>query len=408
MNPSDQQADQDPPLTLTLAFVDSALEREYQHNQREQVLRFVRPALVLMIPVIGMFGLLDPILIPDHEAKLWLIRLYIALSIVAVIALTYTSFAYQYIQVGMLGLTLLLGASNIALVVSLPDESGIYFVGLILLMMYAHFSGLRFTLACASNTLTLLAYAFVEVSVRADPGTTLLMQLPFLVAGYLVATFAGYTTERQRRNLFFQTQAVDSERRRNELKALHDPLTGLPNRQMFESRVGQCLARARRQQSAFAVLFIDLDNFKTINDNYGHLVGDEVLQAVAARLTDQVRTEDTAARFGGDEFVVLSEDVPDKDGVRVAAERILARIAEPILVEVRQTDTIQIRVTASLGISLWPEDGDTLAELVKRADDAMYNVKSSGKAALRFFSPDSARANVTDNLISLPPGRPGP
>ena len=163
-------------------------------------------------------------------------------------------------------------------------------------------------------------------------------------------------------------------------QAFHDPVTGLANRALFNERVRHAVARARRGQSGVAVVFLDLDDFKTINDGLGHAAGDAVLVEVAKRMATSVRAVDTAARFGGDEFAILLEDVAGAQVAADSAERVLAELAEPFTVEDHE-----IRVRASAGIS-FAEGGDAEA-LVRNADAAMYIAKREGGSGYRLFEP---------------------
>ncbi len=170
----------------------------------------------------------------------------------------------------------------------------------------------------------------------------------------------------------------DTERLANEERlqrlAHHDPLTGLPNRKLLGDRFDQALAHARRNRSSFALLFLDLDRFKMINDALGHEVGDLVLQQVAERLQNCLRDEDTIARVGGDEFVVLLAEVSRPVDAQVVAEKLIAALVEPFVV--RDHD---LRVTASIGIAHYPTDGTDLDRLMNAADNAMYLAKAQGK-----------------------------
>jgi diguanylate cyclase (GGDEF)-like protein len=188
--------------------------------------------------------------------------------------------------------------------------------------------------------------------------------------------------------------AIERHRIDDELayQALHDPLTGLPNRVLLMDRLAQAAARAGRHPSRLAVLFLDLDRFKVVNDGLGHWAGDELLQAVAARLVAVVRPGDTVARFGGDEFVVLCQDLPDAAHVGVLAERIAAILAEPVTVSGRE-----VTISASIGVVLADAGSNTPEALIRDADTAMYQAKERGRARYEIFD-DPARQRVMARL----------
>ena len=152
--------------------------------------------------------------------------------------------------------------------------------------------------------------------------------------------------------------------------ALHDPLTGLPNRVLFDDRLAHGLAQAKRHGRTLAVMFLDLDKFKQINDQHGHDVGDAVLTTVADRLRENTRQDDTVSRIGGDEFLYLAADFGDLNDVILIAEKITQALRAPCLLAVGE-----LRISASIGIAVYPKDGDSAQALVKRADQAMYLAK---------------------------------
>lgn len=153
--------------------------------------------------------------------------------------------------------------------------------------------------------------------------------------------------------------------------AYHDELTGLPNRALLLDRLQQALVRAKRQHTRLALLFLDLDGFKAINDRLGHAAGDKLLQRVAERLLSCVRGGDTASRYGGDEFVLLLPEVDDEKHASEVAQKIHARLARSYRV-----DDCSIAVTASIGVAVYPADGVSQSDLINRADCAMFRAKS--------------------------------
>jgi diguanylate cyclase (GGDEF)-like protein len=158
--------------------------------------------------------------------------------------------------------------------------------------------------------------------------------------------------------------------------AFHDVLTGLPNRALFNDRLEHGFAQAKRHGWTLAVMFVDLDDFKIINDSYGHDAGDGVLQTIARRLEKNTRGEDTVSRHGGDEFLFLLTEIRDEKTIAMIAEKIIQAIQAPCNVSVRDLN-ISPSIKASIGISIFPKDGTTADTLVKSADKAMYRAKQN-------------------------------
>ncbi len=177
------------------------------------------------------------------------------------------------------------------------------------------------------------------------------------------------------------------ERRKAEARlehlAHHDPLTGLPNRLLFAGHLQRSISKAKRSQRQVALLFIDLDRFKDVNDTLGHAVGDELLIEVTHRLTGQLRNGDLLARFGGDEFVCVLEEIEAPERASLVAEKLTALIAEPF--SIRDHD---LNISASIGISLYPADGMDADNLLRAADTAMYQAKKHGRNSYHFYTPE--------------------
>lgn len=199
-----------------------------------------------------------------------------------------------------------------------------------------------------------------------------------------VALFAAATIVLGTGLAWLTASAVDrgeAERRRAEeimrRLAHFDKLTGLPNRSLLEDRAQQSLMRAERSNARVALMFLDLDGFKQVNDRLGHEVGDRVLREAARRIQAAVRAVDTAARLGGDEFVVVLEQVRSESEIRIVADRVVRSLSEPY-------DGVSSALSVSVGVSVYPEDARTLAELLASADAAMYRAKADGKARVAF------------------------
>ena len=180
--------------------------------------------------------------------------------------------------------------------------------------------------------------------------------------------------------------------RRIEFLAHHDVLTGLPNRLLLRDRMQHALVKANRMQTRVALIYLDLDRFKTINDSLGHPVGDALLKEVVERLKRCVRESDTISRQGGDEFIIIVDDVRDRDSVARVADKIHLCMAEPVLIDGHSLNT-----SFSMGIVLYPDDGEGFDALLQKADTAMYHAKAAGRNAHRFFT-EQMNLQVVEHL----------
>ncbi|MFG6467730.1 putative bifunctional diguanylate cyclase/phosphodiesterase [Roseateles sp. BYS87W] len=176
--------------------------------------------------------------------------------------------------------------------------------------------------------------------------------------------------------------------------AHHDGLTGLLNRTAFMERMAQQMQRAERRGEMLALLFIDLDNFKRVNDSLGHLEGDQVLVTVSERLVGALRSSDLVGRFGGDEFVVLLSDLESRDDIVVVLEALLSVVEVPV-----KADGRALSVTPSIGVAVYPDDGRHPNELIQHADTAMYRAKARGRATYQFFEPALAETAYADLVL---------
>lgn len=167
--------------------------------------------------------------------------------------------------------------------------------------------------------------------------------------------------------------------------AHHDPLTNLPNRLLFNDRFKQALISASRSKTKAALLFLDLDRFKLVNDSFGHTAGDELLKQVSSRIKSQLRQKDSIARISGDEFVILIEELESTDHIAVVLEKLLSSFTSPF-----ELEQACMSITCSVGVSIFPDDGDSVEELYRNADAAMYRAKEEGRNTYHFYTPEMA------------------
>jgi len=184
---------------------------------------------------------------------------------------------------------------------------------------------------------------------------------------------------------FIATKNDISERktieRRIQHMAEHDSLTNLPNRALLSDRLEQALSLAKRDHSHLALMFLDLDKFKPVNDNYGHATGDLLLKEVSERITDCLRESDTVARVGGDEFIILLPKITDKQNALLVAEKIRYSLNQDFTCM-----NHKLKISSSIGLAIYPEHGKTEIELAKNADQAMYNSKEKGRNNVQVFN----------------------
>jgi diguanylate cyclase (GGDEF)-like protein/PAS domain S-box-containing protein len=217
-----------------------------------------------------------------------------------------------------------------------------------------------------------------------------------------VVITAVYDSIRQLRGFATVAQDVTARRQSEALlshQASHDGLSDLPNRSLFNDRLSQAMAAAHRNRTSLALLYLDLDGFKQVNDSFGHLIGDRLLQSVAQRLTRCIRATDTVSRQGGDEFVILLVNIEGNKDAAICAEKVLQSLRAP-----HALSEYQVHGSASIGIALYPRDGAEVETLLRNADSAMYEAKRCGRNGFQFYRKElnaSATMQTAETELNL-------
>ncbi|HEY1986837.1 MAG TPA: GGDEF domain-containing protein [Terracidiphilus sp.] len=237
--------------------------------------------------------------------------------------------------------------------------------------------GRRTALLCFNLTLATMVLGSAVLGLRLVSSARVIGLIAVSIVLFSFAVRSAIMQDIQEKSLY----ALQESRKELERQALYDELTGLPNRRLFAERLSQVLAIAEREGHTVALLYVDLDGFKPVNDGLGHSVGDLVLKGVAQRMLARVRKSDTLARMGGDEFTWLVAHLSNYDHAAQLAEEMLRALSEPFTI-----DGHSIAITASIGIGLYPECASDAASLIEQADSAMYEVKHHGKNGVKCFA----------------------
>ena len=368
----------------TLSFTNERLELFYRQYALPKLRRQARMALLLWALLYALYGFLDFWLIPlSAITNSWSILCTVVVLALAVYGLTHHNKFSQYNQLLLLLASLFGGIGLIAKMWLLPDATiDFYYAGLILITFWCYcFSGLRFVCATSACVLMLTIFNLAFLWLRPLPLLSMVSYDFFIISANIIGVFASYTTEQRERTLFLQEKKLDDERRLQRQLALHDRLTGLPNRELLGDRIEQAISLSGREGRSFAGFFIDLDGFKLINDTHGHEMGDLFLIEVAGRLKVIMRGVDTLSRIGGDEFFVLASDIPTEAAATVLAKKLLQQLQEPYVLN----KTLSLPgITASIGVCIFPYKGCTPVDIIRRSDQAMYQVKRGGKSGIAF------------------------
>lgn len=360
---------------VSLRFRGEHLEHSYQEHQRGQFLLAFRAALSLGILINLAFAVDDVWIAPHQLPAIWLIRAFAlgtTLVLMAFPRMGPKPCAYRCL--GSL-VILMYGTMCWALLCVIPQAAtNLYYAGMLLLMaaadplLYVGFlRGVIISLVLSTATLILLI-------LRDTPLGQIINHAVFLSSALVVTSLGSYQAERGRRMNFFARCIIEREREESRHQAFFDPLCNIPNRRLLMQKLEHAMLRCKEMHSYLGLVFIDINNFKQINDRFGHRIGDRVLQDAALRLSGCVRAVDTVARLGGDEFVVLLEDLVDSDTPAAFVHRIAASFRTELAI-----DELKMGYEVSLGYSVYPGDADTAEALLEAADKRMYDHKSAGR-----------------------------
>jgi diguanylate cyclase (GGDEF)-like protein len=367
---------------LTLSFRDNTLERKFFDVSLKHTRRQGQVAIFVGMFVYVLQGILDQWFVaPELIDKVWMIRLTALCVPTFVLMLMFTPWFARLCHPVLAIVGLAAGMGMIAVQVLLPFEcSAYYYPMMVLVTFYTYnFIGTRFIYALCIDLFLLIVYNVIFGWLLDWPPHILISHDFFIVSANMVGGSTGYLVERQRRVLYLRELELDNEGQRHLIRSLHDPLTGLPNRDLLYDRIEQAKAEAQREGTIHCGFYLDLDGFKAINDKLTHATGDCVLREVSQRLTLALRGTDTVARIGGDEFFILAMNIDSEEKACDLAEKLLTQFNIPF-----PGVPDYMRLGVSIGMCLWPYEGMTGSDLIHRADEAMYQVKSSGKGYFAF------------------------
>ncbi|MDX1442634.1 MAG: GGDEF domain-containing protein [Gammaproteobacteria bacterium] len=361
---------------FTLHFRDAAMENDFQATYPRGMREVAQLGLCLAIFLFAVFGFVDASADPLVNRQQWLLRLLTVGFLGVVLTISGTDFFRRHMQDVMALVTVILTAS-LAVVASLqPMLLDSQYVGFIAIMLGTYtVLALQFSYVMAVMLLTLFLVGYLVVFCHLGDIWQHSHMLIYLSTTLFLVTVGSYTADKQRRFSYYIRCVLEEEREQSRRDALHDPLTGLANRRLLMETLDKSLRRDRRSGRYTVLMFLDLDGFKSVNDVYGHDVGDELLIGVAHRLQAAVREVDTIARLGGDEFIVLFEDVASRADVPLLANRLLEQFRKPLPAAGRL-----VSVAASIGVAVHPGDGSAPEQLLQAADRAMYAAKRRGGA----------------------------
>ena len=364
---------------LLVQFRDASLEREFNAFNLPQLKQQVRAGAIIASLSWILVAFMEPMNTPS-SALLSIVLAAVAGvgALICVYWSTFFNFFERHHQpIVMAGVIVTMLAICIK-IKFYPDFAFLHYfpVLMIITMWMFSISGLSFIKSIISG---LVFYLFVYLTFLAEGNISsvdFVTTVYYLLVSYFLGAVVSYHKDVQSRKIFLMHKELAQEKQHHQHKSMHDILTKLPNRELLEDRLYQAISLSARTDITSAGMYVDLDKFKSINDQYGHLVGDLYLQEVASRLKDITREADTIARIGGDEFFILLQDVKNEEAALELAHKIKDNLNEYFIL----ADKIKLKgLGASVGICMLPYANCTPADVINRADKAMYQVKRLGK-----------------------------
>jgi diguanylate cyclase (GGDEF)-like protein len=370
-------------MLLGLKFTDPAQERRFQ-QARDQWLRPRLLSIILLIAVLFLVFLpADRTFAPEHTLELALVRVTAAALLVGVALATRLSYVDTSTTLLNVLVAVIVYAGVFAIRIIVGGDVDYHFNEAMMLIQIGvwFFGGLGFSAAAAVTTSALVAWLLLESLVVQAPVHGIWLSCIYLGLLGAVCAYASLNLERLFRANFADSEVLAAQREDFRRRAMRDGLTGLWNRAAMEEHLAAMQQRSAQSGLSYAVLMIDLDNFKPINDRYGHAAGDDVLVSVARRIQSALRPGDSVGRLGGDEFLVLAEDLEDEESAAELAERIRKRIESPIRVRLLgDSATVSVNVGASIGVRCTTGSAMSVDTLLAESDQKMYRRKAERKA----------------------------